>query len=308
MLLLTVIFAVCIVLVGGLRGKAYIKSGLNHFSRLFLQSEVVENSLSNSAIFRSASQVWDIGLLTEDDLESAVDLSMECFYVPRVNIKLDNMNPLEKKIWGGVFGVFNRVEESDQRLSHMIGYRSRAGNRISKPNLDPNSDSFLLAARTRGSSHLAALVEVSIEPVDGKLGAPWKFPFRPEPKDTDEPYLCNLCVARANRRKGLGRIMCAICEDIVRDLWDKQIMYLHVEKRNLAAQALYASMGYEAAQSPLSAIDAKIAGLENISYYCKRLEGNESREEDPIAADLGLSWRDLAIMRNEMLASAQHRT
>ena len=44
-----------------------------------------------------------------------------------------------------------------------------------------------------------------------------------------------VCVSLA-RRKGLGRLICDLCEELVQIHWNKNIMYLHVEQDNMAAQ------------------------------------------------------------------------
>lgn len=53
--------------------------------------------------------------------------------------------------------------------------------------------------------------------------------------------------------------------------WEKDIMYLHVEQNNTAAQALYLGMGYELVTPGLSAWEKKMEGIENILYYSKPL-------------------------------------
>ena len=53
--------------------------------------------------------------------------------------------------------------------------------------------------------------------------------------------------------------------------WKKDIMYLHVEQNNTAAQALYLGMGYELVTPGLSAWEKKMEGMENILYYSKAL-------------------------------------
>jgi hypothetical protein len=53
--------------------------------------------------------------------------------------------------------------------------------------------------------------------------------------------------------------------------WQKDIMYLHVEQNNTAAQALYLGMGYELVTPGLSAWEKKMEGMESILYYSKPL-------------------------------------
>ncbi|KAJ1401305.1 hypothetical protein B484DRAFT_312465, partial [Ochromonadaceae sp. CCMP2298] len=56
-------------------------------------------------------------------------------------------------------------------------------------------------------------------------------------------YLSNLCVAAAYRRRGVGQLMCTLCEKVALS-WGRKSMYLHVESENARARTLYERMGY----------------------------------------------------------------
>jgi hypothetical protein len=78
-------------------------------------------------------------------------------------------------------------------------------------------------------------------------------------------------VADKHKRKGLGKMLCQLCEELVQIHWGKDVMYLHVEQRNSAAQALYKGLGYTIVTPGLSAWERKLHGMEGILYYSKPL-------------------------------------
>ena len=61
------------------------------------------------------------------------------------------------------------------------------------------------------------------------------------------PVLSNLAVARAARRRGLGRELVAACERVARDEWASDALLLIVEAANEPARALYRGLGFEEA-------------------------------------------------------------
>jgi hypothetical protein len=105
--------------------------------------------------------------------------------------------------------------------------------------------------------------------------------------------------------------------------WKKNMMYLHVEQSNTAAQGLYLGMGYELVSPGLSAWEKKMEGIENILYYSKPLsrrwigadgassmqtaDGSVSQggsEADRDAEVLGMKTLDMTIASNIMRSSA----
>ena len=62
--------------------------------------------------------------------------------------------------------------------------------------------------------------------------------------------------------------------------WKKDMMYLHVEQNNTAAQALYLDMGYELVIPGLSDWEKKMEGIENILYYSKPLRRRSADNVD----------------------------
>ena len=226
-----------------------------------------------------AAKDWDFHLLETRDLTEASELALECFYSPRLTLSLEGMSEAEKWVWGGVINFYTAVDKSDTRNGNYLGMRSRSGSRLSSPTLSLSTDSFILVATPaihlldRSKPEIAAIVEICVEQPGGKLAPPVANPFRSKAaKDSEQPYLCNLCVGKAFRRRGLGRLICELSEELVQMHWKKDMMYLHVEQSNRAAQALYLGMGYQLVSPGLSAWEKKMEGMENILYYSNRLK------------------------------------
>lgn len=236
------------------------------------------------------SREWDFHLLEPHDLKAAAELALECFYSPRITLSLAGMTGPERWIWGGIIDFYSAVDKTDTRQGNYLGMRSRSGNRLWNPSLSLNTNSFILVATPAGpplngkNPEIAAIVEICVEAPGGKLAPPIANPFRPKAAKLEEqPYLCNLCVGKAFRRKGLGKLLCELSEELVQIHWDKNIMFLHVEQSNTAAQALYLGMGYELVTPGLSAWEKKMEGIENILYYSNDLKRKwDGRDVDRI--------------------------
>lgn len=129
-----------------------------------------------------------------------------------------------------------------------LGLRCRSRNRLANPSMALTGDSVIIAATLRGTTEIAALVEVHLLTPDGGYVPMFGNLFRSStPVATDQPYLSNLCVANAHRKKGLGRLLCEVAQELVLTNWKKEFMFLHVHKNNVAANALYKAMGYREA-------------------------------------------------------------
>jgi ribosomal protein S18 acetylase RimI-like enzyme len=221
-----------------------------------------------------SAQEWDFHLLEKKDLDNAAVLAMDCFFTPRLKLDLDGMGSAEKWVWANIIKTFTDMDKLDTKNGNWLGFFTRSLKRLEEPNLQPSTFSFILAAthKTSDGNELAGIVEVGLEETNDDLAPPMRNPFRsPIVDPAYEPYLCNLCVADKYKRKGLGRLMCEICEEIVQMHWEKNKMYLHVEQRNAAAQALYNGLGYQFVPPQYSALQRKLLGMEGILYYYKPL-------------------------------------
>ena len=304
-------------------------AGSSHCRPLNLHK--LDRELPSRDCMPSSAKDWDFHLLETKDLAEASELALECFYSPRLTLNMDGMSETEKWAWGGVINLYSSMDKSDTRFGNYLGMRSRSGGRLSNPSLALKSDSFILVAtpaRQGGDTRkpvIAAIVEICVEQPHGKLAPPIASPFRPKfPKESEQPYLCNLCVGKNFRRRGLGKLICQLSEELVQIHWKKEMMYLHVERSNDAAQAIYLAMGYQLVTPGLSAWEKKLEGIENILYYSNslkrqwvegaveepnaRFKQSAGSNRDPLDIDssllLGIDELDMAVASNIMRSKA----
>ena len=90
-------------------------------------------------------------------------------------------------------------------------------------------------------SPLVALVDLSLWPDDGRIRAPGA---KTKPGVASQPYVLNLCVDPAWRRRGLARRLMTISERFLRDIWGDTQVCLHVEDDQVAANELYERLDY----------------------------------------------------------------
>lgn len=76
----------------------------------------------------------------------------------------------------------------------------------------------------------------------------WPTIFLEDMSPAAAPYLLNLCVSPRYRRKGAGRTLLQVAEDIVVHVWGRDRLYLHSGKDE-AALGLYTSAGYSAVKA-----------------------------------------------------------
>lgn len=174
-----------------------------------------------------SAKEWDFHLLETGDLPNACDLMLLSLASNSEEHELGEMRSI-------INGAFVK-----------LGLRFRSRQRLAKPSMALTADSVILAATVRGTTEIAALVEIHLLKPDGGFVPMFGNPFRSSTAvATDQPYLYNLCVANAHRKKGLGRLICEVAQELVLIHWKKEFMSLHVHKSNVAANALYKAMGY----------------------------------------------------------------
>jgi ribosomal protein S18 acetylase RimI-like enzyme len=126
--------------------------------------------------------------------------------------------------------------------------------------------------------------ELALQPCDGELPTNFNLPFTAAATAAGSvecfPYLCNLAVAPAARRRGVAKRLVRICEEIAMRQWDHDCMYLHVGSGNAAAVALYENSGFvpvpDDERIPTSALGLWIMATlaePNLKYLYKNLAG-----------------------------------
>lgn len=222
----------------------------------------LERGLLPSNSIANTSKDWDFHLLDTEDVREVCDLVLTGI--------ASNMNEYTVGDGESIFnGPYLRIS---------LNFRSRF--RLLRPSMIVSTDSVVLAATVKGTSEIAAVVEVMLGP-EGEMPPILSNPFRSKEANTfHQPYLFNLCVKEEHKKKGLGRMMCEVVQELVHIHWKKNVMHLHVIEGNLAAQNLYIGMGYkliphEAQEGP---VDIE-AGPQPQHYFIRlnksKIEGTE---------------------------------
>ena len=125
------------------------------------------------------------------------------------------------------------------------------------------------------------------------------------PVPTDAPYLCNMAVDAAHRRKGLARALLSACDDLVVEMGGADV-WLHVRANDAAATALYESAidDYGAClelAKPGGAGPA-VPLFERAQAY-KRLERWDDARRDYAAA--AVAFADARARKEQKIAEAQ---
>jgi len=135
-------------------------------------------------------------------------------------------------------------------------------------------DSQLISARDKKTGELVGIVGVEVAVLDmmegkvferrdadnmvkdeiGRMSVRERAPFRQMtitetmaklfPEYTVSALLANLVIAPSTRGKGLGRVLCAKCEEKARE-WGMPGIVLQVEEANAAGRPLYQKLGYQ---------------------------------------------------------------
>lgn len=191
-------------------------------------------------------------LAQEEDLEPLSKLLIEGFW------EVIDRDLLEEKQWGLLATTWNglNVWLDEQAVLYGLGQNLKSGltppYSILRPcgrPLDGHSLGLLLLPRGRAHRCVVppvAFCELCLLPPDGRrpedLEEVWSSAFVESVQDC-QPYFHNFCVAPRVQRRGLGRGLLHLAEDIVKRVWGDSRLYLHAEEDSVAAK-FYISAGY----------------------------------------------------------------
>eukprot|EP01038_Epipyxis_sp_PR26KG_P009982 gene9982-13432_t len=213
--------------------------------------------------------IYQLHLLESTDLYSAAELAFRSFIDQDsliISLKSHQMGIVRK-----IGDIFSKIDDFDSFFSNYIGFWNRAGSRLKNPSIQPSIDSVIIGMTYfNDTSKLIGLVELCWQEPNGLLGDPFHLPFQFNIPKSAEPYLCNLCVSPDYRRLGIGKYLCLQCESLIKRQWNRDILYLHVEKSNKGAIEFYRNLGYREIDV-LSKADRKKHNMNDIIYFCKNL-------------------------------------
>lgn len=217
---------------------------------------------------------WRLHILDEETLYPACLHLVDCFYKEPTALSsrlLDAKSPFEKSVFEFLLHWHYQLTKLDTLGVYFLGFLTRVKGRLKNPTLSMSSDSLvILASEKNDDSAIVGLVELCLEEPNGRLTTPIPMTKNGVLNPILEPYLCNLSVNPSHRGKGLGKVLCNVGENIVKNVWNKDVIYLHVEQDNAAAK-LYESIGYELIANYMSPWDRKMNSMEKINYYKKLL-------------------------------------
>jgi ribosomal protein S18 acetylase RimI-like enzyme len=261
-----------------------------------LTSLETEGSLSRPESFiQDLDEKYIIGILEERDISDTARFVVESFGAEAITLSQD-LGEIERALLSPTVGLVNAYSGIVAYAEVFAGIQSRTKDRkgdLSPPYLTGNRDAMLrlaersslilLIAKERPNTDwnidIIASVELRLQPTDAKI--PFSFPWLDQlerrlasstTSDTThdlQPYLCNLCVKQSFRRKKLGLCLVQCVEDIAKNIWGYQRMYLHVDLDNTAALKLYQNEGYKDAKRRWRPFWAGRAA--DIGYFVKSL-------------------------------------
>lgn len=206
------------------------------------------DEMSNKFICASEASGFSIKLLEWKDINRATKLVVDSHFEAPFETKEEAKN---SNIVHPILNLVNNHLRNDLIRQVKDGFVTRAYNRLKYPSICKTADSMIVAAYDKDK--IVAVIEV--------------YP-------TQEAYICNLSVCSGVRRRGLGRFMCILIEDLVRSYWGTSAVSLHVEQTNTRAKNLYESMDYEmksVKMASLYAYESLIGKKRPLINYIKQL-------------------------------------
>ena len=221
-----------------------------------------------------------LGLMEADDVACVSSLIADAFG-GGIEVIDNGGQSWEDKALRGVADVVKTYDSTE----YALGLRARCGARLKKPArlTDPNDRGavMLIAARPSGSECVAA-VELRLRRADGAHPTPLPMldalrdAFSAKSSAPDRPYISNVCVADACRRRGVAQALMDAAEHLAGPSgWGYDSVFLHVHEENPAALGLYEALAYE----KLDALDEA-----PLRYFYKRLSEYAPSSSEVVAA------------------------
>ena len=107
----------------------------------------------------------------------------------------------------------------------------------------------MLALQHKESSAIVGVVELMMQPCDGKVPGDVRLPRPPwasEPAVAvkEVPYISNLAVRSTWRNRGMGASLLGACEQLTRQDWGFEEVYLHAATDKAKLLSMYGARGY----------------------------------------------------------------
>jgi len=227
-----------------------------------------------------------VGLAEEADLNECVDVLMEAFYKDAMTIAAAEFTAEEMERLAPPLTLLNGGLKRFTRfwLRQQCKGRCGEGLRSLSVRRPAQGSSLMICAHKPDTCQIVGVVEVSVEPRDGRvpgdvrpLHLPWSAP-------SHVAYISNLAVDSSQRKRGVGSRLLRAAE-AVSSGWGFGEVYLHVALAEDRLLAFYQRQQY----APLPEMDAPpwvlaISGREATRYHVRKLD-SEPVERLAAAAD-----------------------
>jgi ribosomal protein S18 acetylase RimI-like enzyme len=200
------------------------------------------------------------------DLPAIGNMLVGAFY-PELLTLSPGFSPLERSVFEGPIGWLNASLSAYLSDSILHFVRTRLGSeRLAAATADEalalptprrginEGRSIALVAADESSGRILAFVELSVRALDGQVptdmlddaAAFAQRLLRPQGQPLEKcAYLCNLCVASAARRRGIGSALVRASESVVGPSgWGFAALHLHVGTQDEPTRRLYRSLGF----------------------------------------------------------------
>lgn len=213
---------------------------------------------------------YRLGTLELGDIPDCVTLLLDGFYKDMLTLAMDDFSEEEMQKLRPVLSFLNSYFSQIAKQILTVETFTRAFPRLNQAGLGPG-EPLTLVLQDRQSLAVLGVVELSLQPADGKVPNDWRLPSWLSSGDEKLPYLANLVVRRDMRGNGLGSALVAAVEEVARR-WGFNEIYLHAAKKEKRVLSLYADLGYK----PLPAYDPPrwslwLSGREPLVYHRKSL-------------------------------------
>jgi len=218
-----------------------------------------------------------LGLAETADLDACVDVLMGGFYKDALTLAAESFSEEEMQLLGPPLSRVNVVLERFTRFMLKLTTAGRCGQRLMAPSArdaPPNGNSLMVCAHRPSSGEVVGVVEISIEPRDGRVPSdirPLEPPWSKRPRVA---YVSNLAVAPGERKWGLGSRLLRAAEGLAAH-WGYEEVYLHAAANDTGLLQFYAGQEYR----QLPEFDAPgwvlaSAGREQTRYHYRVLDSS----------------------------------
>ena len=193
-----------------------------------------------------------LGTPEPGDMPEVIDVLMDGFYKDVLTLAADEFSEEEMEVLRPVLEKFNGGLMWLTRILLSLEAVRRLATRLPSGGYGKpanTKDGLMLALQHRESSDIVGVIELMMQPCDGKVPGDVRLPRAPwasEPAPTvkEVPYISNLAVRSTWRSRGMGSSLLGACEQLARQDWGFDEVYLHAATDKAKLLEMYGNRGY----------------------------------------------------------------